>query len=275
VHDLLLRNHPDHLPSLLGRLYFELMNAAALHGARQLLTVSEFTRSELVKAYPAFADKTRTTPNAVGAAFRPTRDDPRAAALRAKFALRSRYLMYVGTYKKHKNLPFLIEAYAALPPELRANCQLLVLARRDARYPEVDALIERHRLREMVVQIERVDEDELIALYGGAVAVVAPSLYEGFGFPVLEGMACGTAVVATDIPAFVEVAGDCALYAAPSDRGAMTDALARLLREPMLRERLAAAGLARSARFSWHRTALETLAAYRVTLGRAGAKAPS
>jgi glycosyltransferase involved in cell wall biosynthesis len=269
VHDLLLRNHPENLPSRLARIYFTIMNEVALRWSRQVLTVSDFTRDELVAAYPQYAGKARTTHNAAGPAFQPARDDGRITRLRQQLGLRNRYFLYVGTYKKHKNLPFLIEAYAALALELRASCQLLLIAPRDPRYPEVDAQIARHRLHRDIVQVDHVDEDDLIALYGSAEAVVAPSIYEGFGFPVLEGMACRTAVIATRIPAFVEVAGDCALFAGTDDRPGMTAALARILGDPVLRIRLAAAGHERSTRFSWRNTARATLAAYRTALSRA------
>ena len=272
LHDLLLHNHPEHLPSRLAHYYFSVVNAVALRAARQILTVSEFTRNELVTAYPQYAHKTRTIHNAAADAFQPQRDERRIARLRARLALRGRYLLYVGTYKKHKNLPFLVEAYAGLPQELRAGCQLLLLGPRDARYPEVDALIARHHLERDVVQIERVDEDDLAALYGASEAVVAPSIYEGFGFPVLEGMACGTAVIATRIPAFVEVAGDCAILVEPGDGPGMTAALASLLNDHDLRDRLATAGLERSALFSWRRAGVETLAAYRDALGTGGSR---
>ena len=268
VHDLLLKNHPEHLPSRLAGIYFGIMNAVALRSARQLLTVSDFTRRELVAAYPGYARKARTAPNGVGSVFHPARDERYLCDLKRALGLRNRYVLYVGTYKKHKNVPLLVQAFAGLSPELRAECQLLLLGPRDPRFQEADALLAQFHLQRDVVQVERVEEQELIALYSGAEAVVVPSIYEGFGFPVLEAMACRTAVIATRIPALVEVAGDCAIYSEPGDPGGMTAALARVLRDRGLRERIAAAGLERSARFTWRRTALETLAAYRAAVSR-------
>ena len=270
VHDLLLKARPEHLPSRLAGLYFGIMNAVALRSAKQLLTVSDFTRSELVAAYPRYAGKTRTIHNGAGPMFRPSRDEQRLRNLKQALGLHKRYVLYVGTYKKHKNVPVLIEAFARLDPQLRSDLQLLLLAPRDPRFPEADALIARFDLQAKVVRVEHVEERDLIVLYSGAEAVVAPSIYEGFGFSVLEAMACGTAVVATRIPAFVEVAGDAAIYAEPDDRDGMAAALARLLREPDLRDRLVAAGLKRSATFTWRRAAVETLAAYRTALSSGG-----
>ncbi len=266
VHDLLLKNHPEHLPSWLAKVYFVLMNAAALRSAKQLLTVSDFTRSELVAAYPGYADKARTAHNGVGSAFRPARDERQLLKLKQALRLRNQYALYVGTYKKHKNVPFLIEAFARLDPKLRSGLQLLLLGPRDPRFPEVDTLIEKLNLQPDVVQIDRVEEEDLIALYSGAAAVVVPSMFEGFGFPVLEAMACGTAIIATRIPALVEVAGDCAIFVEPGDCAGLAAALTRLVEEGGLRDRVAAAGLQRSARFTWRRTALETLAAYRAAV---------
>lgn len=267
VHDLLLKLHPDHLPSRLAGVYFAVMNAVALGSATQLLTVSEFTRRELLGAYPRYAWKTRTVHNGVGAAFRPTVDATRLRELTASLGISSKYFLYVGTYKKHKNLPLLVRGYAGLDRALRQQCQLLLLGRRDPRYPETDALIAKFGLEHSVVRVERVAEDDLIALYTGAEAVVSPSRYEGFGLPVLEAMACGTAVVATRIPAFVEVAGETALLVEPDDCKGMTAALERVLREPGLRDRLISAGLRRGADFTWRRTAAATLAVYRDAMG--------
>jgi glycosyltransferase involved in cell wall biosynthesis len=266
VHDLLLKNHPEHLPSRLAGIYFWIMNGLALRFAKQLLTVSDFTRMELVAAYPRYASKVRTAHNGVGPAFKPTRDAQRLQGLKRMLGLRKSYLLYVGTYKKHKNLPFLIEAFSRLNPRLRADVQLLVLGPRDPRYPEVDSLVSRLGLQRDVVQIARVEEQELIDLYSGAEAVVAPSIYEGFGFSVLEAMACGTAVIATRIPAFVEVAGDCATFVEPGDGAGMTSALTTLIEDADLRHRTAAAGLERSARFSWRSTAIKTLESYRAAM---------
>ncbi len=266
VHDLLLKNHPEHLPSHLAGIYFGIMNALALRSAKQLLTVSDFTRQELVAAYPRYASKTRTIHNGVGLAFKPARDEQHLQNLKRSLGLRKSYLLYVGTYKKHKNLPFLIEGYSRLNPSLRADVQLLLLGPRDPRFPEADALVSRLGLRPDVVQVERVEEQDLIALYSGAEAVVVTSAYEGFGFPVLEAMACRTAVIATRIPAFVEVAGDCAIFVEPGDGPGLTAALTRILENPDLRDKAAAAGLERSARFTWRNTAVTTLKAYRAAM---------
>lgn len=266
VHDLLLKNHPEHLPSRLAGIYFSVMNAAALRSASQLLTVSDFTRGELAAAYPSHAAKTRTVHNGVGAIFRPVRDEPRLGEFRRTLGITKKYLLYVGTYKKHKNLPLLIRGFGGLGRELLEQHQLVLLGRRDPRFPETDELIAQLDLERQVVRVERVAEDELIALYGGAQAVVMPSVYEGFGLPALEAMACGTAVVVTRIPAFVEVAGDAALYVEPGDCGDMTAVLTRLLQDPGLRNRLVTAGLQRSAGFTWRRAATETLKAYRAAM---------
>lgn len=264
VHDLLLKNHPEQLASRLGRLYFRVMNARALRSSSQLLTVSDFTRNVLVAAYPSYAGKVRTVHNGVSAAFKPAGDEGRLRRLKQVLGLRKRYVLYVGTYKKHKNVPFLIEAYSQLGHKLRADVQLVLLGRRDPRFPEADALIARLGLQPNVVQVADLDEEDLIALYSGAAAVAVPSVYEGFGFPLLEAMSCGTAAVATRIPAFMEVAGECAVLVEPDDAAAFSAALARVLTDRDLCARLRAAGLERSARFGWGKTALATLDAYRV-----------
>ena len=266
VHDLLLKTHPEHLPSKIAGIYFAVMNAAALRFARQVLTVSDFTRTQVAAQYPRYAAKTRTVHNGVGPAFRPVTDHRRLSELKRSLGLPERYLLYVGTYKKHKNLRLLIEGFAGLSPDVRAEVGLVLLGRRDARFPDADERIGRLNLESSVFRVERVGEEQLIALYSGAAAVIAPSMYEGFGLPALEAMACGAAVVATRIPAFVEVAGDAALFVDPGDPAQLTAALACVLGDSGLRERLVAAGLKRSADFTWRRAALETASAYRAAL---------
>jgi glycosyltransferase involved in cell wall biosynthesis len=268
VHDLLLKLHPEHLPSRLAGAYFAVMNSAALGLARQLLVVSEFTREQVAGAYPRHAGKTHVTHNAAGERFRP-QDTGRIKALRQRLGLGPRYILYVGTYKKHKNLLLLVRGYGGLPPEMRSQWQLVLLGKRDPRFPESDEWIARLGLEAQVMRVDRVEEDDLAGLYSGAQIVAAPSRYEGFGFPVLEAMACGTPVVATRIAPFIEVAGDAALFVDPDDFRGMTQALGRLIESPELRREMSAAGLARSAKFSWHETAVATLAVYRSATHRA------
>lgn len=268
VHDLLLKIHPEQLASRLGRLYFSVMNARALRSADELLTVSNFTRNILVSTYPSYAGKVRTVHNGVNETFKPAVDEERLRRLKQVLGIGNRYVLYVGTYKKHKNVPVLIEAYARLDPAMRADVQLVLLGRRDPRFPEADALIARLGLRPNVVQVANLDEQDLIALYSGAEVVAVPSAYEGFGFPLLEAMSCGTAAVATRIPAFVEVAGECAVLVEPHDAAAFSEALARVLTDLDLGARLRAAGLEHSARFDWRKTARATLEAYRAAASR-------
>jgi alpha-1,3-rhamnosyl/mannosyltransferase len=170
----------------------------------------------------------------------------------------------VGSNKPHKNLPRLVEAWATMPATVDRQAAALVIAGHwDARYPEARRLAEERGLTGRVRFLGPVAEVDLPALYGGAELLAFPSLYEGFGLPVLEAMASGSPVLCSHSSSLLEVAGDAAILVDPLDVSAIAAGLARALGDPALRRELRLAGLARAAMFSWERTAQLTLDVYR------------
>jgi glycosyltransferase involved in cell wall biosynthesis len=167
----------------------------------------------------------------------------------------------VGINKPHKNLPRLVEAFD-LYSRGGGDGRLIVAGRWDDRYPEAKDEVHRRRLEDRVLFRHNPSDDELAALYGGARAVVLASVYEGFGFPVLEAMAAAVPVLATQGSSVPEIGGDAVLYCDPLDAASIADGLTRLAGDPGLRERLARAGHERALTFTWRRTAEATLAAY-------------
>jgi alpha-1,3-rhamnosyl/mannosyltransferase len=182
--------------------------------------------------------------------------------VRDSHGLPERYILYLGSNKPHKNLVRLVEAWAVLQPQ---PLPLVVAGFWDARYPGPRQHAEELGIEE-VIWLGPVPEQDLPALYTGATLFVFPSLYEGFGLPVLEAMACGTPVACSDSSSLPEVAGDAAILFDSTDVGDMAEAIGLLLGNPDLRQRLAKAGLQRAKRFSWQRTAKETLEVYRHVL---------
>jgi glycosyltransferase involved in cell wall biosynthesis len=251
VHDLGYRHFPGAHPAG-QRLYLDWSTRFSARAAAHVIADSAATRRDLGRFYGLPAEKVHVV--------YPGRDerlghvDP--APVRARYGLAPEYLLHVGTLQPRKNLSRLIEATAGLRaqwPQLQ-----LVLAGQPG-WQSGPIVAQARACAEFVRLLDYVPDDDLAGLYSGATAFVFPSLYEGFGFPILEAMACGTPVVCANTSSLPEVAGDAALLVDPEDTSALADAIGRLLEDAALRESLAAKGLEQVQKFSWQRSAEETL----------------
>jgi len=235
IHDLSFERDPSAMGRV-DRATFRIVVPRAARGAQHVLTVSERTKRDLVDVYGLSPEKVTVTPNGVDPAFAAGADAP------------GRYLLFVGAIQQRKN------PLAALDAAEAVGLPLVVVG------PEKEGALARVLEARGAELRGYVEKDELAELYRGAAALVLPSRYEGFGLPVLEAMACGTPVVASDDEALREVAGDAAVYAADGQfAAAVREALAR-------RDAMRAAGLARAALFSWRAAAEKTAAVYREVL---------
>jgi glycosyltransferase involved in cell wall biosynthesis len=249
-----------------NRLYLTTMARAAVRRANHLLTISEQTRQDLLDLLGARPEQVTVTYCGVDDAFRP--HDPAAvSAFRARHELPEQFILYVGTLEPRKNVPRLLEAYARLRRQ-RAAPPLVLVGGRGWQHAAIDARLDALELGDAVRFLGYVPAADLPLCYNAAGVFVYPSLYEGFGLPPLEAMACGTPVVASNTSSLPEVLGDAALLVDPHDPAALADALASALSDTPLRQRLRAAGLARARQFSWQRMAEQTLAVYH-NVGRA------
>ncbi len=234
------------------RALYALAHRFAARRARRLITLTAAARDECVAQLGLPASKFVVVPPG----HTPSLVPPTELASEP-------FLLYVGINKPHKNLPALVEAYAALgrgAPPLRLAGPL------DPRYPQARQAAERAGLGDRVRFLGRVPEAELGRLYRQATLLVLPSLAEGFGFTVLEAMAGGTPVACSDLPVLREVAGEAALYFDPRQPATITAALDQALRQPELRAALRQRGLARAGEFTWQRAAQATLAVYESAL---------
>ncbi len=264
MHDLIPLLYPGYF-SLRERLLFRLTTWMALRCVRQIIAVSAGTKSDLQRYFHVPGACVSVIAEAPGPLFRPAA--PQALeAIRRRYDLPAHYALYFGSNKPHKNLVRLMEAWANVAGrngEVAAGrCPLVIGGHWDARYPAARDRAETLGLGRQVRFIGPVAEEDLPALYAGAVVFVFPSLYEGFGLPLLEALACGTPVVCSDRSSLPEVAGDAALLVNPLDVDALADALLRLLEDTALREHLAGRAIAHAATFSWERAARETLEVY-------------
>ncbi len=261
VHDLAFLAHPEtHLRS--NRTYLAAMMPRYVATATVVIADSEATRRDVLARYQVAPDKVRVVPLGVEPTFAPVPPPEARALVAARYGLTAPYLLFVGTLEPRKNLRGLVAAYRALLQRHDDAPDLTVAGAEGWRYDDLYRLVQQEGLSARVRFLGRVADADLPALYSAAAAFAYPSLYEGFGLPPLEALACGTPVVCSDRSSLPEVVGDAALLVDPTDAAALARALARLLDDEALRRLLRARGLARAAQFTWARTAAETLAAY-------------
>lgn len=252
VHDLV----PLHLPETVPwkhRLFFRLFTGPALRAADQVVAVSEHTRRDLISAFRLAPSAIEVVPNWVNETFRPPSrgadgDAPERAA--ARRGLRTPYFIFVGVREPKKNLDRLLDAFAQLVRARPGSCQLAIVGPSGWHTEALGERIHALGLDGHVRLTGRVAEADLVELMQDARALVFPSLTEGFGLPVLEAMACGTAVIASRAGALPEVGGDAAVYVDPLSTTDIAAALERLLGSPDLARELGARGVERATRWS-------------------------
>jgi alpha-1,3-rhamnosyl/mannosyltransferase len=252
VHDLFGFERSHGLPTSAAAERLTLPLAA--RRAAGFICPSEATRRALEELFPRTEGRTAVIPHGVDPAFMAAR----SRGVARRYGVEGPFVLTVGTLEPRKNLARLVEAFASIPAARDGGCKLVLAGARGWSSSTLDAVVGRHG--HLVRPIGFVSEAELPALYAEATAFAFPSLEEGFGLPVLEAMAAGTAVLTSDRSSLPEVAGDAALLVDPTDAGAIAAGLERLLAEPGLRDDLALRGRARAATFTWERTAQATLA---------------
>jgi glycosyltransferase involved in cell wall biosynthesis len=262
LHDLLLKIYPEYLPSVTGAIYFNIINWWAIKFADKIITVSKFTENELVSLYPKSKQKVITIHNGASKEFQPIHDHEVVNNVKKRYGIKKGYILYVGTYKQHKNLETLVNAYALLPTQIQNDYNLLVVGKQDKRYPEVPALVKQLGLEDSVICVNYVNEKDLPALYSAATVFVLPSFYEGFGLPMIEAMACGVPVVASRIPSFLEITSGAAILVEPQDIQEMADGVCKVITSDDTCTILKEKGLRRAKEFSWFTTAKKVIEVY-------------
>jgi glycosyltransferase involved in cell wall biosynthesis len=261
VHDLVPFRFPRLVPWR-HRLAVRCLLGAAVRRAAAVIAVSAVTRTELLARYRLDPARVHVIPEAAAPGFGPPSPAGRVA-FRTRYALPAPYVLFVGLHEPKKNLGTLLHAVARLRARGRFDGTHLVIAGAPGWGGEAPpAAVRRLGLEAVVRFLGPVPDADLAALYAEARAFVFPSLWEGFGLPVLEAMAAGAPVIAARRGALPEVTGDAALLVEP-EPAAVADALEMLLGDPALQARLREAGRARAATFSWARTARATLGVYR------------
>lgn len=262
VHDLSHHIYPEfHPPARID--YMRRMLPDSLKRASHVITVSESARQDLITHFAHPPERITAIPLGANPAFRPHSAAELAPVL-ARWGLQAqRYSLYVGTIEPRKNLDRLLDAYESLPEALRRQYPLVMAGSPGWRSEDTHARMARAASTGWLHYLRYAAQADLPALYAGARLFVYPSLYEGFGLPVLEAMASGVPVVTSNVSSLPEVVGDAALSIAPEDTDALVVALEQGLQDEAWRNQTSSAGLKRAAHFSWERCINQTVDVYR------------
>ena len=264
VHDLSFRLHPEAAHERLRR-YLESAVPRSLRRVERVLADSRSTAHDLERLMHVPPDKIKVLYPAIGAQFRRVEDAHLLGAVRARYGLPPRFVLHVGTIEPRKNLLRLIAAFEELRKQPDYRDLGLVLAGKPGWL--VEPILEQARMTPGVVLTGAVADDDLPALYTLADVLAYPSLYEGFGFPPLEALACGTPAVTSNTSSLPELVADVALIVDPQDTAALATALKRALDDPAVAEAARTAGPKHAARFTWTETARQLLEVYRSLVG--------
>lgn len=263
IQDFWHRYHPEQQP-LANRIANRQLIARVVADADRIVTASRATAADVMRFHDTPAEKIDVVPLGVDPAEFAPAPRERVAAARIKFGLEKPYVLSLDVYNPRKNFSATLHGLALLPERLREQFDVVALGRPRKTASEIDPFAKAVALgvRKQMHFLGDVSPDELVALYSGATALVYPSIYEGFGMPILEAMACGCPVIAGDRSSLPEVAGTAALLVDPDAPTSLAAALTRIFTEPTLREALSKAGAVRAAGFTWEATARGMLASF-------------
>ena len=262
IHDCTFVTHPEfHLPANVEHCLRG--TRLAIERADALIAVSESTRADLIERMGAPADRIVVTHEAADPGLARVTDPIRLEQVRHRYGLPERFVLSLGAMEPRKNVGRLLEAFVALAPAVRKDVTLVVAGAQGWLNDSIYEQVQKLGLGESVRFTGYIKEEDLAAVYSLATVFAYPSLWEGFGLPVLEAMACGTPVLTSSVSSLPEVAGDAAVLVQPRDVDAIAEGLGRLLEDDSLRRQLSERGYRRAADFSWERCARETLAVYK------------
>ncbi len=261
LHDLIFQFDPDsHKP--LNIAFLKTMMPRFLKAADAIIAVSECTKRDAVNLYGIPADKIHVIYEGVDPKFTPITDPNRLSRVRAKYHLPDRFILHVGTIEPRKNLPLLFEVTA------QTRYPVVVVGKLGWLTDPIMAKVKELNVEDRVTFTGFVADDDLPALISAATVLAMPSKYEGFGLPILEAMACGTPVIASNTSSLPEVGGEAALYASPDDVRAWIEQLDRVWDDVQLRASLRKKGLQQAAKFRWDDMAQQTLKVYHAVTRR-------
>lgn len=264
VHDLIFERFPEH-HTITNRLFLKLGMPLFVRAADAIIAVSRHTKQDLLELYGTPAEKIHVIYEGIDESFEPAGPSS-VAAVRERYGIARPYLLMVGTLEPRKNHAVALRALAALKADGLPHC-LVIAGGKGWLFDPIQTLVGELGLSADVIFTGHVPDEDLPSLYSGADCFLMPSLYEGFGFPVLEAMACGTPVICSNASSLPEIAGEYALLVEPEDAAALCRGVQLVLNRPQGRA-AADSAIAHARRFQWSRNARETLDVYRQTAAR-------
>jgi glycosyltransferase involved in cell wall biosynthesis len=260
IHDLIHLKFPEYF-SPVARTYAWFMMRYAVNNSGAVIAVSEKTKEDILERFDVEQEKIHVIHNGISQQFRRLEPSEALQKFRTRYSLDRPFVLYVGGLGRHKNIPVLLRAFRIVR-EKEKGLQLVFAGRR---FVEAHALVHQARqlgIEDAITDVGMLEDDELVFLYNLASVVVLPSLYEGFGFPALEAMACGTPVVVSDRGSLPEIVGDAAIIVEADRAESFAAALERVLHDADLRDKLRERGLRRASTFTWQEAARKTAQVY-------------
>lgn len=261
VHDLSFYKHPETFPWM-KRSYKKLITPGSLRRADAVIADSASTKKDIIDIFGEPEDKISVVHIGVGEEFKKIDDPAALKQLKDQRGLDRPFILFVGTLEKRKNIEGLIDAYIIAVREQGVSHDLVVVGRKGWLYEGVFKKVRGAGMQDRIKFIFDARQEELPLIYNLADLFVYPSVYEGFGLPVLEAMACGTAVITSNVSSLPEVAGDAAVLVDPMDSSAIAGAISKVLSDKQYKAVLSQKGIERAKQFTWERCARETLEVY-------------
>ncbi|HYE89165.1 MAG TPA: glycosyltransferase family 1 protein [Vicinamibacterales bacterium] len=251
IHDCIHLMFPEYLPNRLAHVYARGSMWSASRKADRILTVSEASKRDILRFFNVAPDRVEVIYNAIDERFLAPADAERMDLVRQRYQLDHPFVLYVGNIKPHKNIERLIDAFGRARSEVDNDLKLIIIGDEISKYPALRQSVHKHKLDKHVRFLGFQPMETLAAFYRLARVFVFPSLYEGFGLPPLEAMACGAPVVTSNVSSLPEVAGGAALLVDPYDEDAIANAMIRAITDDYLRAELIEKGRQRAQSFSW------------------------
>lgn len=269
VFDITFKVHPEWFTES-KRFKFDNIFWSKVKRAECILTCSQYSKKDIVRILEVPESKVKVLYPAADEIFKPVNDKNRIQAIKEKYGIAGEFILTVGAIHTRRNLEKLIEAFAIADGKLDTNPELFILGEKAPFSPDVDieGTAKRFGVEDRIIRAEYVPEEDLLLLYNACDLFVYPSLYEGFGLPVIEAMSCGTPVACSNVTSIPEVAGDAAIYFDPANTGEIADAIVLGVTDVTIREQCSRLGLEQSMKFSWQRSAMELLDIFNEVAGR-------
>lgn len=267
IHDLIHHQYPGKKKkNFFHRLaYRAAINMACRHAVR-IIAVSNTTKNDIIKTFQINPEKIAVIEEGVTDKFKLLVSLEKNDLELIKLGITKPYILFVGVWRKYKNLPLLSEVFTELNQAEYKNLQLVLIGEEDKNYPEIKQSVLKNKQGQNIIATGRIPEELLIKLYNRALCYVSPSLSEGFGLTSLEAQACGTPVISSDIPVAREILKSSAVFFNPYDRRSLKKTIARMISDPEHRQKMILSGLENSKKYKWSQTALQTEKLYKEIL---------